>query len=119
VNYLPEHYDDDKLFKVFSQFGEIQNAYVIYDAETGRSRKFGYVITKSSSLASELHNMHKICIEGKSILVRFHEFKRTNQGHSSNSNNSSSYKKSPNQSRSKKFNRKQRKNNSNNSQRKG
>jgi RNA recognition motif-containing protein len=34
---------DESLFEAFAQFGEVSDAKVIFDRETGRSRGFGFV----------------------------------------------------------------------------
>ncbi|KAI7761058.1 hypothetical protein LZL87_011463 [Fusarium oxysporum] len=44
---------DDTLEEVFSEFGEVLNAYVMRDKDTGRSRAFG-IVTFSNAEEAEL-----------------------------------------------------------------
>lgn len=43
VGGLPYHTDDDSLRDYFAAFGEIEEAAVIYDRQTGKSRGYGFV----------------------------------------------------------------------------
>ncbi|PWZ53241.1 ribonucleoprotein, chloroplastic [Zea mays] len=43
VGNLPWQADDSRLVQLFSEYGEVVNAAVVYDRETGRSRGFGFV----------------------------------------------------------------------------
>ncbi|MFO7876021.1 MAG: RNA-binding protein [Desulfovermiculus sp.] len=43
VGNLPFSSTEDDLRDLFSQYGEVQSANIIYDRETGRSRGFGFV----------------------------------------------------------------------------
>ena len=43
VGGLPYHTDDDSLRDYFATFGEIEEAAVIYDRQTGKSRGYGFV----------------------------------------------------------------------------
>jgi len=43
VGNLPWQVDDSRLVQLFSEHGEVVNATVVYDRETGRSRGFGFV----------------------------------------------------------------------------
>ncbi|KAJ1269616.1 hypothetical protein BS78_07G225000 [Paspalum vaginatum] len=43
VGNLPWQADDSRLVQLFSEHGEVVNATVVYDRETGRSRGFGFV----------------------------------------------------------------------------
>ncbi|TKW11714.1 hypothetical protein SEVIR_6G251100v4 [Setaria viridis] len=47
VGNLPWQVDDSRLVQVFSEHGEVVNASVVYDRETGRSRGFGFVTMAS------------------------------------------------------------------------
>ncbi|CAO2170021.1 unnamed protein product, partial [Urochloa humidicola] len=47
VGNLPWQVDDSRLVQVFSEHGEVVNATVVYDRETGRSRGFGFVTMAS------------------------------------------------------------------------
>ena len=43
VGNLPWQVDDSRLVQLFSEHGEVVDAKVVYDRETGRSRGFGFV----------------------------------------------------------------------------
>jgi len=43
VGNLPWQVDDSRLTQLFSEHGEVVNATVVYDRESGRSRGFGFV----------------------------------------------------------------------------
>jgi nucleolin len=43
VGNLPWQVDDSRLLQLFSEHGEVVNASVVYDRESGRSRGFGFV----------------------------------------------------------------------------
>ncbi|CAO2211793.1 unnamed protein product, partial [Urochloa humidicola] len=47
VGNLPWQADDSRLVQLFSEHGEVVNATVVYDRETGRSRGFGFVTMAS------------------------------------------------------------------------
>uniref|UniRef100_A0ACD5ZTT6 Uncharacterized protein n=1 Tax=Avena sativa TaxID=4498 RepID=A0ACD5ZTT6_AVESA len=47
VGNLPWQAEDSRLVQLFSQHGEVLNATVVYDRETGRSRGFGFVTMAS------------------------------------------------------------------------
>ncbi|RLM60477.1 uncharacterized protein C2845_PM14G21120 [Panicum miliaceum] len=47
VGNLPWQVDDSRLVQLFSEHGEVVNATVVYDRETGRSRGFGFVTMAS------------------------------------------------------------------------
>lgn len=40
---LPWQVDDERLEQVFSKYGQVVDARVVYDRESGRSRGFGFV----------------------------------------------------------------------------
>ena len=40
---MPWQVDDSRLTQLFSEHGEVVNATVVYDRESGRSRGFGFV----------------------------------------------------------------------------
>lgn len=47
VGNLPWQAEDSRLVQLFSEHGEVLNATVVYDRETGRSRGFGFVTMAS------------------------------------------------------------------------
>lgn len=61
VGGLPYHTTDETLRAFFSQFGEIEEAVVIHDRATGKSKGYGFVssylvvtFTRTAHLASHL-----------------------------------------------------------------
>ncbi|MDQ6965100.1 MAG: RNA-binding protein [Mariprofundales bacterium] len=48
VGNLPYSVNEDDLRNLFSEFGEVSNAHVISDRDTGRSKGFGFVEMESS-----------------------------------------------------------------------
>jgi cold-inducible RNA-binding protein len=61
---------DDGLHSAFSKFGEIVEAKVITDRETGRSRGFGFVtFAADESAASAIAEMNGTELDGRSIKV--------------------------------------------------
>ncbi|KAH9602863.1 hypothetical protein KSS87_016882 [Heliosperma pusillum] len=64
--------DDKSLEEAFSQFGEVANARVIVDRDTGRSRGFGFVdFVDEESAKSALGAMDGQDLQGRSIRVSF------------------------------------------------
>ncbi|PKA66114.1 31 kDa ribonucleoprotein, chloroplastic [Apostasia shenzhenica] len=49
VGNLPWQVDDARLEQVFSEYGKVVNARIVYDRETGRSRGFGFVTMASKA----------------------------------------------------------------------
>jgi len=61
---------DDGLRQAFEQFGEIVEAKVITDRESGRSRGFGFVtFTTDESAASAISAMNGAQLDGRAIKV--------------------------------------------------
>ena len=62
--------DDNGLHDAFSRFGEITEAKVITDRETGRSRGFGFVTFEDISSADEaIKEMDGTDLDGRTIRV--------------------------------------------------
>ena len=62
--------DSELLRDAFSRFGEIEDARVITDRETGRSRGFGFVTFEDPAAASDaISEMDGQELEGRSIKV--------------------------------------------------
>jgi len=61
--------DDSRLGEAFSQFGEITEAKVITDRETGRSRGFGFVTFTTSDAADAALSMNGQELDGRTIRV--------------------------------------------------
>jgi cold-inducible RNA-binding protein len=61
---------DDGLQSAFERFGEIVEAKVITDRETGRSRGFGFVtFTQDEAAESAINDMNGAQLEGRTIQV--------------------------------------------------
>lgn len=62
--------DDAMLRSEFQRFGEIEEAVVISDRETGRSRGFGFVTFKDASAGQQaIQEMNGATLDGRSIAV--------------------------------------------------
>lgn len=72
VSKLNPRWSDETLFQKFSNYGEIENAYIITDPKSGKSRNFGYVITKKKELADHLNKIRSITYQGTKIQIRKH-----------------------------------------------
>ncbi len=61
---------DDGLFNAFERFGEITEAKVITDRETGRSRGFGFVsFAEDQAADAAIQEMNGTQLEGRTIQV--------------------------------------------------
>ena len=61
---------DANLKKVFSAFGEITEAKVITDRDTGRSRGFGFVtFVRDEDAKAAISKMHGTNLDGRDITV--------------------------------------------------
>ena len=49
VGNLPWDVDNSRLEQIFSEHGKVEDARVVYDRETGRSRGFGFVTMSSET----------------------------------------------------------------------
>ncbi|MEK6840795.1 MAG: RNA-binding protein [Nanoarchaeota archaeon] len=71
VGNLPWSVTFEKLKELFSSFGEIEEALVIADKYTGRSRGFGFVTFKKNSDADKaIGEMNEKEIEGRNFVVK-------------------------------------------------
>ncbi len=71
VGNLPWSITKDKLEGLFSSFGEIEEALVIANKYTGRSRGFGFVTFKTNKDADEaIGKMDGKEVEGRSLVVK-------------------------------------------------
>ena len=72
---------DEGLHGAFSKFGEIAEAKVITDRETGRSRGFGFVtFANDESAASAITEMNGTELDGRAIKVNEAEDKPARSG---------------------------------------
>lgn len=69
VGSLPWSISSDKLQELFSQYGEITEAIVITDRDTGRSKGFGFITFAQEADAKKALEMDGKEIEGRTIVV--------------------------------------------------
>jgi len=69
IGSLPWAVTSDQLREMFSQYGEITDAVVISDRETGRSKGFGFVTFANADDAKKALEMDGKEIEGRTIVV--------------------------------------------------
>jgi len=67
---LAWHTDDDALRQKFQEFGNVEEAVVVKDRDTGRSRGFGFVRYSSDEEATAaMDNMNDVEFDGRRIRV--------------------------------------------------
>ncbi|KAL9576368.1 MAG: hypothetical protein Q9212_007159 [Teloschistes hypoglaucus] len=72
VGNLSWNVDEDWLVREFDKFGEIKNARIVNDRETGRSRGFGYVEFVNYADGIKAHSeMKEAIIDGRTINIDF------------------------------------------------
>lgn len=70
VGSLSWNTNDDELRRAFESFGEITDAKVIADRDTGRSRGFGFVTFKDGAGAdAAVAQMNGTMLDGRAIVV--------------------------------------------------
>lgn len=70
VGNLPWQVDDARLEQVFSEHGQVVNARVVCDLETGRSRGFGFVTMSSETeLNDAIAALDGQSLDGRAITV--------------------------------------------------
>lgn len=68
---LPFTMRDDDLNQLFAEFGEIVEAKVITDRESGRSKGFGFVeFTTAESAEAAIQALNESEVDGRSIFVK-------------------------------------------------
>lgn len=74
VGNLPWDVDDARLEQVFSEHGKVENARVVYDRDSGRSRGFGFVTMSSEAeLNDAIANLDGQSLGGRAIRVNVAE----------------------------------------------
>jgi RNA recognition motif-containing protein len=66
---LPWSFTNDTLKDLFKEFGEIEDAVVITDRYTGRSKGFGFVTFKNEEDAKKALTMDGKTVEERTIVV--------------------------------------------------
>lgn len=69
VGSLPWSITNDSLRELFSQYGEITDAVVIIDRNSGRSKGFGFVTFATEESAQKALEMSGKEVEGRTIVV--------------------------------------------------
>jgi RNA recognition motif-containing protein len=69
VGNLPFSSTEDDLRDLFSQYGEVKSANIIYDRETGRSRGFGFVEMAEDSADSAMEALNGNEFGGRTLRV--------------------------------------------------
>lgn len=73
VHSVPPSWKDEDLRELFGGFGAIEDAFVIRDRNTGRSKCFGYAIFIEKPIAEDVANMGCIKFKGSVVKVKMHE----------------------------------------------
>ncbi|EOD47197.1 RNA recognition domain-containing protein [Neofusicoccum parvum] len=67
---LAWHTDDATLRQKFEEFGQVEEAVVVKDRDTGRSRGFGFVrFTQESDAEAAIQSMNNVEFDGRTIRV--------------------------------------------------
>lgn len=70
VGNLPFNIDDGKLKELFASFGDVEEATVITDRFSGRSKGFGFVtFSKEEDARKAIKEMHDKEVEGRNLKV--------------------------------------------------
>ena len=69
VGSLPWSVNNDSLRELFAQYGEITDAVVIMDRDSGRSKGFGFVTFTTEEAAQKALEMDGKEVEGRTIVV--------------------------------------------------
>ena len=69
VGSLPWSITSDSLKALFAEFGEVTEAIIINDRETGRSKGFGFVSFATPEAAQKALELNGKEIEGRTIVV--------------------------------------------------
>ena len=69
VGNLPFSSTEDDLRDLFSQYGEVKSANIIYDRESGRSRGFGFVEMAEDSAESAMEALNGNEFGGRTLRV--------------------------------------------------
>lgn len=78
VGSLPWAINNDSLRELFAQYGEITEAVVITDRESGRSKGFGFVTFMNEEDAQKALEMDGKEVEGRTIVVNVAKPKENN-----------------------------------------
>ena len=91
IGSFPWSVTNDSLREMFAQYGEITEAIIINDRETGRSKGFGFVTFAKEEDAQKALEMHGKEIEGRTIVVNMAKPREERTGGYRRDNNRRSY----------------------------
>ncbi len=74
---LPWSVSSERLQEAFSDFGEVVEAKVVMDRETGRSRGFGFVTFADGEAAERAMGMNGQDLDGRQVRVDFANDRRS------------------------------------------
>jgi RNA recognition motif-containing protein len=67
---LPYSVDEEELRKIFAEYGEVEDASVISDRFSGRSKGFGFVVMPNDSEAeAAIEALNETQLKGRSLRV--------------------------------------------------
>jgi RNA recognition motif-containing protein len=70
VGRLPYHMTDQELADLFGQYGQVLEASVIVDRDTGRSKGFGFVeMSTVQEARAAMSNLNNALVENRTIIV--------------------------------------------------
>ena len=69
VGNLPWKTDDNELKRMFSKFGEVSEAKVIMDRDSGKSRGFGFVKMNADEAQNAIASMNGFDLDGRPLTV--------------------------------------------------
>lgn len=69
VGNLPFSTTQDSLEQLFSNYGEVQEAAIVTDRETGRSRGFAFVTMDDEAAKQAIEALHGSELDGRSLTV--------------------------------------------------
>jgi len=88
---LPWSINNDSLRELFAQYGEIVEAVVITDRDTGRSKGFGFVTFKNEEDAKKALEMEGKEVEGRTLVVNVAKPRENRNNRPFNRDNRRSY----------------------------
>ena len=81
VGNLAFHTTEDALQRAFAEFGEVQEATLVLDRETGRSRGFGFVsMVNAEDAQRAINEMNGTELDGRALRVNEAEDRRPRGG---------------------------------------
>lgn len=69
---LPPSMKNSDLYHLFAQYGDVEDAYIIKNRVTGRSKGFGYVVYESVEDAEKMIKIKSLKFQRKKIWIKLH-----------------------------------------------